>query len=220
SYDILKGCLPQLAFTNHASVLVEGRPPEAAAPQNVRDATTRAEDGSLRTTFSFRGGVGLEQRLYLEGPRLRVVYELSNTSGEDASVSLRSLLTPAPKVGESGASPRFFVGSGAESRPVVYESEIVGDGVADVSAPRRGAVSDSSGRLSFSGSPREPDVLAFASTLDLTAARFRYTPPKDRAWPLPPSSSVGAYWLYEDLPRGGSATFSYTYEVPVPGTGG
>lgn len=214
SYELLRGCLPQLAFTNHATVLVEGRGPEAAGPAKVRRKTFRTEDGSLLTSFSFAGGVRLEQTVSLENGTLKAVYELSNDSRERTSVSLRALVSPPADFGPSreGAVPRFFVQTADGERGVAEEREVPGQEIEGVAVPRRGAGSDSSGRLLFEGG-RRPDVVAFAGTMELTAAPFRYAP--GSAWPLPPSSSVAAYWLYEDLAPGGSATFSYRYE-PAP----
>jgi hypothetical protein len=211
SFELLRGCLPQLAFTNHATVLVEGRGPEAAGPGNVRRETVRTEDGSLLTSFSFAGGVRLDQRLSLRDGALEADYEVTNDARERTSVSLRTLVSPTADVGpsEDGRGPRFLVETAGGERAVAEEREISGEEIEAVAVPRRGAASDSSGRLTF-GTGRGPDLVAFAGTLELTAAPFRYAPRSP--WPLPPSSSMAAYWLYEDLAPGGSATFSYRYE--------
>lgn len=228
SYEILAGCLPQLAFTNLATVLVEGRGPEAAGPANLRSETRRTADDVLLTSFSFAGGVRLDQRLSLEDGSVRADYTLSNESGARTSVSLRALVTPVADLGPSrdGRVARFIVepSGGGSPRPVETATEIDGAQVDAVEVPRTGAASDSSGRLLFAGAGegRRPDVLAFASTLDITVSEFRCAPegryPAQRssAWPLPPMSTTVVYWLYEGLPAGGSSTFSYRYEPAPP----
>ena len=47
--------------------------------------------------------------------------------------------------------------------------------------------------------------------VDLATSIFRYAPAS--ASPLPPASSVAAYWLYEDLAPGEEAVLSYRYET-------
>ena len=124
---------------------------------------------------------------------------------------MRALITPPADTGpeEGPTPPRFFVASQDGTVAVEREREIRGEDLKAVSAPRRGAASDSSGRLLF-GSARPPDVLAFAPTMDLSTSAFRYAP--GPAWPLPAASSVAAYWLYEDLTPGEEVEFSYRYE--------
>lgn len=215
SYELLRGCLPQLAYTNQATVLIDSLNPEAAGTANVSGPTALAEDGSLLTSFAFAGGVNMDQRLYVVDGALEVVYELTNDSEVPTSVSLRSLVTPPADVGPSraGEVPRFFVQSATGESAVTTEGEISGEGIEAVTAPRRAAASDSSGRLTFDGA-RGPDAVTFAGTLNLvTGAPFRYAP--GEASPLPQLSSIAAYWLNEDLAPGGSATFSYRYE-PTP----
>ncbi len=223
SYEILSGCLPQLAFTNHATVLVEGRGPEAAGPATLDQKTRRTADDALLTSFSFAGGVRLDQRLSLEDGSLRTDYTLTNDSRTRTSVSLRALVTPTADLGPSrdGRVARFFAdpAGGGAPRPVETETEIDGADVDVVDVPRTGASSDSSGELLLAGTGggRRPDVLAFASILDMTASQFRYAPAgRSSAWPLPPSSTIAVYWLYEDIPAGGSSTFSYRYRPAPP----
>ena len=225
SYEILSGCLPQLAYTNLATVLVEGRGPEDAGPANLREETRRTSDGALLTSFSFAGGVRLDQRLSLVDGSLRADYTLTNDSQTRTSVSLRALVTPVADLGPSrdGRVPRFVVdpAGGGGPRPIETVTEMDGGDVAAVSAPRTGAASDSSGRLLFAASEadegRRPDILAFASTLDMSAAQFRHAQAqRSSPWPLPPMSTTAVYWLYEDIPAGGSSTFSYRYEPAPP----
>jgi len=222
SYEILSGCLPQLAYTNHATVLVEGRGPEAASLDTLRSKTRRTADDTLVTSFSFAGGVRLDQSLSLQDGSLRADYTLTNDARQRTSVSLRTFVTPTADLGPSrdGRVARFIVdpGGGQDRRPVETEREIDGAEIGTVRAPRTGVPSDSSGRLLFAseGEGRRPDLVAFAPTLDLTATQFRYAQAqRPSAWPLPPASSMAVYWLYEDIPAGGSTTFSYRYE-PVP----
>lgn len=215
SYELLRGCLPQLAYTNQATVLIDALNPEAAGTANVSGPTALAEDGSLLTSFSFAGGVSMDQRLYIVDGALEVVYELTNGSEALTSVSLRTLVTPPPDAGPSRADevPRFFVQSAVGESGVATEGEVSGEGIEAVTAPRLGAASDSSGRLTFGGA-REPDAVSFAGTLNLvTGAPFRYAP--GEASPLSQASSMAVYWLDENLEPGGSATFSYRYE-PTP----
>ena len=227
SFDILRGCLPQLAYTNTATVLVDGRGPEDAKPDNVARKTRKTEDGSLTTGYRFAGDVGLDQRLSLDNGALVVDYELANNSQEQATVSLRALVAPVADVGrqKDGRDERFVTESpgGERTRAVTKEDEVSGGELGAVRVPRRGAASDSSGRLVFGGGrSARPDVAAFAGTLDLTAADFRYEAAArdDAGWPLPPSSSIAAYWLYEEIPAGGSVTFSYRYEPSQGSTAG
>ena len=210
SYELLVGCLPQLAFTNYATVLAWYHDPERAGPANASGESVRSGD-SLLTRFALAGGVRLEQRLSLSGGVLRACYRLKNGSTTRRSVSLRALITPPADTGpeEGPTPPRFFVASQDGTVAVEREREIRGEDVKAVSVPRRGAASDSSGRLVF-GPTRPPDLLTFAPTMDLSTSAFRYAPGPAR--PLPPASSVAAYWLYEDLAPGEEADLSYRYE--------
>jgi len=210
SYELLVGCLPQLAFTNYATVFAWGHAPERAGPANASRETSRSGD-SLLTRFALAGGVRLEQRLSLSGGALRARYRLKNGSTIRMSVSLRALITPPADTGPEGGPtpPRFFVASQDGTVVVEREREIRGEDLKAVSALRHGAASDSSGRLVF-GPTRPPDVLTFAPTMDLSTSAFRYAP--GPAWPLCAASSVAAYWLYEDLTPGEEVEFSYRYE--------
>ena len=224
SFEILSGCLPQLAYTNQATVLVEGHGPEAAGTATLREETRRTGD-ALLTAFSFAGGGRLDQRLSLDDGALRAEYTLTNASRDNLSVSLRALLTPAADYGPSrdGRVARFLVHpqgapAGGSARPVETETEIYGETVDAVDVPRGAVVSDSSGRLLLgeTGESRRPEVLAFGSILDVSASRIRYeAAQRSSAWPLPPSSTIALYWLYENIPAGGSSAFPYRYR-PTP----
>ena len=210
SHDFLTGCLPQLTFVNYASVLVEGHGPVQAGAGSVSEETTKAEDGSLRTSFTFSNGVRLEQRLRLKNGAVETVYKLSNDSRKPKNVSLRTLVTPPP-VGDSRAGrdrPLFKVSDGDGGRPIRTEREIKNGNLSSIVVPRQGVPGGPSGRLAFEG--RRPDLLGFAGTLRLTATSWRRAPQVSE--PLPPASSAAAYWLYEDLEPGATTTFSYQYE--------
>ncbi|MGF1473177.1 MAG: hypothetical protein ACFB50_15745 [Rubrobacteraceae bacterium] len=213
SYDFLTGCLPQLTYVNYASVLVEGHGPVQAGAGSVSEETTKGDDGSLKTVFTFEDGVRLEQRLHLKQDTVEAAYKISNDSREPKNVSLRTLVTPPP-VKEQGAEvdhPLFLIPDDDGGRAVNSEREIDGERLSTVVVPRKDAPTGSSGRLSFEG--RRPDLYGFAGTLRLTATEWRRAPQVDE--PLPPASSVAAYWLYEDLGPGDSAEFGYQYE-PAP----
>lgn len=213
SYDFLTGCLPQLTFVNYASVLVEGHGPVQSGADSVSEETTRSEDGWLKTSFTFADGVRLEQRLRLKDGTVEAVYKLSNDSRQSKNVSLRTLLTPPP-IGDrraEGGQALFLIPDGDGGRPVRTEREVKGEKLSAVVVPRQDAPTGSSGRVTFDD--RRPDLLGFAGTLRLTATKWRRAPQVDE--PLPPASSVAAYWLYKDLGPGDSATFGYQYE-PTP----
>lgn len=213
SYDFLTGCLPQLTFVNYATVLVEGHGPVQAGADSVSEKTKRADDGSLKTVFTFEDDVRLEQRLYLKKDTVEAVYKVSNASQEPRNVSLRTLVTPPPieEQGAGGDRPLFLVPDGDGGRAVNNEREIEGEQLSTVVVPRKDAPTGSSGRLSFER--RTPDLYGFAGTLRLTATKWRRAPQVDE--PLPPASSVAAYWLYKDLAPGDSTEFGYKYE-PAP----
>lgn len=225
SLEILTDCLPQLTYTNLATVLVEGRGPENARPANIEDATKKTPDDSLTTAFGFPKDITLEQELSLKDGGLEARYTLSNNSSEDQSVSLRTLLTPAPDLHPSrdGRRARFVLDTTGARRPVDRQTETAGEEIRSLSIPRRGSQVNASAQL-LPGPPspgRRPDVVAFAGTLDLTAAEFRTAQATDDSpWPLPPLSSIALYWLYENLAPGDSVTFSYRYKpTAVPPEG-
>jgi len=212
SYELLVGCLPQLAFTNYATVFAWGHAPERAGPANASRETSRSGD-SLLTRFALAGGVRCASSRGSRSPggALRARYRLKNGSTIRMSVFLRALITPPADTGPKGrpTPPRFFVASQDGTVVVEREREIRGEDLKAVSALRHGAASDSSGHLVFSPT-RPPDVLTFAPTMDLSTSAFRYAP--GSAWPLCAASSVAAYWLYEDLTPGEEVEFSYCYE--------
>lgn len=216
SYDLLGGCLPQLTFVNYASVLVEGHGPVQAGADSVSEKTTKTDDGFLKTTFAYDDGVRLEQRLSLKDGKLEAVYKVSNDSRQPKNVSLRTLLTPPP-IGDRAADndqALFLVPDSDGERAVRNEREIKDKKLSAVVVPRDD-VPNSSGRLTFEG--RKPDLLGFGGTLRLTAIQWRRAPQVEE--PLPPASSAAAYWLYEDLAPGASASFGYQYE-PTPQASG
>jgi hypothetical protein len=144
AYEILHDCSPGLAFANYASVLVGGREPEPAGASTLEEPTRRDAHGSLLTSFSFPGGVAMDQRVRLEGKDLEVSYRLENRSGEDRTVSLRSLLTPPAQTGASREG-RFVVPA-LENDPranvrglrVRSERTLVGNEVGPFEVPRGG----------------------------------------------------------------------------------
>jgi hypothetical protein len=100
---------------------------------------------------------------------------------------------------------------------VVYERTLL-DGRARgaVISPREGVPSDSTARWQPAGG-RLPDAVTMAGTLELLSAPFRYR--VRLAWPLPPSSSIAAYWLGERLPPGSSVTLEARYVPAVSANG-
>ena len=221
-YEILRDCSLGLAFANYASVLVGGHEPEPAGASTLEEPTPRDADGSLLTPFSFPGGVAMEQRVRLEGKDLEVSYRLENGSGEDRTVSLRSLLTPPAQTGASREG-RFVVPA-LENDPranvqglrVRSERTLVGKQVGPFEVPRRGVPSDSGGRWGPARGER-PDRLTFAGTLRLQTTPFLYETKADR--PLPASSSFAAYWLGEELRAGESFEVTQRYVTAGPESG-
>ena len=221
-YEILRDCSPGLAFANYASVLVGGHEPEPAGASTLEEPTRRAPDGSLLTRFSFPGGVAMDQRVRLEGKDLEVSYRLEKHSGEDRTVSLRSLLTP-PAQTSTPREGRFVVPAlGNDPRANVQglqvrsERSLVGNQVGPFEVPRRGVPSDSGGRWGPAGGER-PDRLTFAGTLRLQTAPFLYERKAGRR--LPDASSFAAYWLREELRAGESFEVTQRYVSAVPGSG-
>ncbi len=221
-YEILRDCSPGLAFANYASVLVGGREPEPAGASTLEEPTRRDADGSLLTRFSFPGGVAVDQRVRLEGKDLQVSYRLENRSGEDRTVSLRSLLTPPAQTGASREG-RFVVPA-LENDPranvrglrVRSERTFVGNQVGPFEVPRLGVPSDSGGRWGPAGVER-PDRVTFAGTLRLQTAPFLYETKAGRR--LPAASSFAAYWLGEELRAGESFEVTQRYVTAGPGSG-
>jgi hypothetical protein len=221
-YEILRECSPGLAFANYASVLVGDREPEPAGASTLEEPTRRDADGSLLTRFTFPGGVAMDQRVRLEGKDLVVSYRLENRSGEDRTVSLRSLLTPPAQTGASREG-RFVVPA-LENDPranvlglqVRSETTLLGAKVGPFEVPRGGVPSDSGGRWGPNGGA-SPDRLTFAATLRLQAAPFLYEARTGE--PLPDASSFAAYWLEEELGPGESFATSERYVTAGPRKG-
>lgn len=209
SYELLRDCAPGLAPLNYAAI--ESRD----GPRLIREGRTqgpREERSSVSQTFTFDGGLSVEQELRFRGEDLYVSYTARNSAEEPAELSIRSTLTPPAA---AGGEPAFEVpslsgiplqkGGGAE---IEVERNLLAERVAPFRVPRRGVPTDSSGAWG-PGPSTPPDRIAFAGTLELTREPFLYD--IRMGWPLPEAVSFAVYWQNLEVTPGESVTVTHHY---------
>ncbi|MDP9480910.1 MAG: hypothetical protein M3R38_35475 [Actinomycetota bacterium] len=225
SYDLLRGCSPELSFANYATLRVDGGEPELAGAENNVVRTRKAErDGALTSVYRFGGGIEMTQSLRLldekgsGGPALEISYLLVNRAEETRTVGLRSLLNPpiwaaapdrpayrAPAVGE-----RPVPEGGRKNGRIVTERTMLGEEAqSPFYVPRKGAASDSSGRWEPGAEGPPPERITFAGSLRFLRAPFFYE--ARLGYVLPPHSAFAAYWTDLRMEPGQEVTVSHRY---------
>jgi hypothetical protein len=208
SYELLRGCLPKKIFANTTDLKIG----ESAETSSVKRPTRRIamDTGSqLVTTYEAPGKLSLTQRLELQSGKLKITYDLENTSAEPTSVALRSLLSPTPA--NPGQDVLFELPNAGPKDRITRDTTIRGDAASqtrNVWAPRPGAAGDSTALWQPAVGPH-PSKIVFAGFHRLHYGPFDYDA-TDR-YPLPPNSSLAVYW--EDIPLkpGETVTVGQTY---------
>lgn len=227
SYELLRGCLPKKIFANETALKTTsaagetnsgGKNPASgpsgtkAGASNVKHPTRRiASDNGpqLVTAYEVATGLRLTQRLGIQPGKLRIIYEVANTSDKPNTVELRSLLSPTP------ASPSqdvlFELPNGGQKDRIERDTVIGNDlasTITNIQAPRPAAASDSTAFWKAAAGP-QPSKIIFADFHRLNSGPFDY----DAAgrYPLPPNASIAVYWKGLSLEPGESVTVEQTY---------
>ena len=213
SYELLRGCLPKNIFANAADLRVGD---DALAPKVQHPTRRMATDTGpqLVTTYEADGILSLTQRLELQSGKLKITYDLENTSTKPTGVELRSLLSPTPA--NPGQEVLFELPNAGPEDGITQDTVVRGDLASQtrkIWAPRPGAAGDSTALWEPTVGPR-PSKIVFAGFHRLHYGPFDYDA-TDR-YPLPPNASFAVYWKSIALKPGETVTVGQTYG-PEPG---